>query len=171
MRWLMASAILVSSLSIQGLAQKPHYVRIPREKVLVAIASQPDCPLRIQAATFLLRADQPGVLVKYNVKNIAKKPVSSFQIGVFEYSGTGGTRAIIPKSKLMPGEVLESAKEGSDYLLVPMTAAIKEKLKPENEMQALYILFVEKVFFADGSTYTDEGALKALSAFLVATTK
>jgi hypothetical protein len=167
----MAALILVGSLSIQGLAQKPQYVPIPREKVLVAIASQSDCPLKIQGAIFLLRADQPGVLIKYNVKNLAKKPVSSFHIGIFEYSGTGGTRAIIPQRELMPGEVLESAKEGSDYVLVAMTPAIREKLKPENEMQALYILFVEKVFFADGSTYADEGVLKALSSFLVTPTK
>jgi hypothetical protein len=38
-----------------------------------------------------------------------------------------------PKTKLMPGEVLESAREGSDYIVIPMSPAIREKLGPENK--------------------------------------
>ncbi len=32
--------------------QRPQYVSIPPHDVLVAIASQPDCPVKIEAAIF-----------------------------------------------------------------------------------------------------------------------
>jgi hypothetical protein len=128
--------------------------------------------LRIQSGDFLLRADQPGILIKYRAKNVSKKSISSFHVVALEHSGTGGTLPVLPlKRKLTPGEVLESTREGADYRLIPITDSLREKLKPENEMQALYILMVEKVFFADGTVYEDEGAIKALMAFLVASEK
>jgi len=60
---------------------------------------------------------------------------------------------------------MESAKEGSDYDVVPMTREVQERLKPSNEMKTLYILLVEQVVFADGSVYNDSKTFDALFGY------
>ena len=152
----------------EGGQDKPQYVGVPTETVLVAMAAQPHCPLRIEEARYLLKADGNGYLIEYTVRNQSAKPISYFTVVAWGPSGGGTLRNTLVDSNklLLPGQSLKSTREGEDYTLVPMNDTHKLRLKPDGEARGFYILLVDVVEFADGSTYRDEKTSHALLKFL-----
>ena len=114
-----------------------------------------------------MRADKSGVLIKYTIRNVSDKPIRFFSVVVQNSSGSNENSIPMARSNglLLPNHTMESAKEGSDYDVVPMTREVQERLKPSNEMKTLYILLVEQVVFADGSVYNDSKTFDALFGY------
>jgi hypothetical protein len=150
-------------------AKNPQYARIPSEEVLVAIAAQPNCPVRIEEAEFLLNGEGHGYLIKYRARNMSTRQVTFFSVVAWNATGSGGTVGnplFTSNLVLSPGDTVDSQKEGKDYEVVPMSDAIREKLRPRNEMKTFYILLVDKVVFADGTTYEGKKLSESLTSFL-----
>ena len=152
---------------ISDVAGKNQVETVPDHLVLVAIASQANCPLKIEEATFLKRVDQRGVLVKYRLRNVSNKPIEFVSVMIRYSSGTGGNSMPMPRVKkvLLPNETLESASEPIDYEIV---GVYKPDQKPSSSegLKTLCILLVDKVLFTDGSVNEDPKTLDALDRFL-----
>jgi hypothetical protein len=151
-------------------SQKAQYVKVPAEKVTVAVAQQPDSPLRIEEAAFLLRVDQPGMMLQYTVRNVSPKPVRLFISDRWNTEGVGGTLNLWDaKAKrrdfLQPGEALQPSTEGKDIQIVPLTNDLRRSLLKDKE-RVIYILVINRVEFADGSIFEDSATSAAISAIL-----
>ncbi len=166
MRYFALLSILIMASSVTA-QDRPKYETVPDYTVLVAIASQANCPLRIEDASFLKRADATGVLIKYRLRNISNKPIWFVSVVLQNWSGTSENFMPMPRVKkiLLPNETLESATVGVDYDVVGQYKPANEGQKSPDGMKTLYVLLVDKVNFTDGSTYEDPKTLSALLQF------
>ena len=152
-----------------GKQEKEKYVIAPTEKILLVVASQPDSPLRIEEAKYLLKSDGTGRLIWFDVHNISSKAVAHFSVVAWYSDGTGGGIAHPwreRKQPLMPGERFTLSKEELPFEIVPLTGEVKLKLERRSEMRGIVVLLVDNVDFEDGSTFSDEKTVKALQRFL-----
>jgi hypothetical protein len=160
----MISILLVATTAMSQ--QRAKYETVPDHTVLVAIASQANCPLKIENATFLKRADQPGVLIKYRLRNISSKPISFVSVMIQNSSGSNENFMPLGRSgRLLPNETLDSARAGVDYDVVGVYGPSQKAEASSEALKTLYILLVEKVEFADGTIYADTRTLDALFHF------
>jgi hypothetical protein len=157
--------ILIVTSGLATSQQRPKYETVPDHTVLLAIASQANCPLKIEDATFLKRVDQPEVLIKYRVRNVSNKPISFISVMIQNSSGSNENFMPLGRSgRLLPNETLDSARLGIDYDIVGVYKS-GQKQEASGGLKTLYILLVEKVQFTDGSTYEDNRTLDALFRF------
>lgn len=146
--------------------QKRRYVIVPPENFLLVIAAQPDSPLRIENAKFLIGADH-GWGVRCQLRNQGTKPIRFLSLVAWTSYGTGGTLSPSGRSGeelIMPGQRV-SCDEGSKAEIVPLTDDLRDKLKLRGPMKAIVALMIESIKFADGSSYTDEVTSKALLTY------
>ena len=77
-------------------AQRPtatdvSYVIVPAQDVFLAVAAQPDCPLRIEEAQLLMPVDQSRLRYRYKLSNKGDKPIHYFTVVAWNAEGAGGT--------------------------------------------------------------------------------
>lgn len=143
-----------------------QFVAEPSENALLVIASQPDCPLSIENGRRFLNINKlSDVRYAYEIRNRGIKPISDFTMVAWTSFGTGGT--LIPKWKfskasLMPGETIMSNGLSGDDAILPLTGALRERLKLHAPMKAIIVLMVEKVEFSDGSVFNDQKTSNSL---------
>lgn len=168
MRYLAMMSILIVATGSAMSQGRTKYETVPAHLVLVAIASQANCPLKIEDATFLKRVDEPGGLIKYRLRNVSKKPIEWVSVTIRYWSGTGGNATPMPRVKkvLLPNETLEAVSEPVDYEIVGVHKP-EQKSSSTEELKTLCILLVDKVLFTDGSTYDDARTLDALDRFFL----
>lgn len=139
--------------------EKQEFVIVPSEQALVTVASQPDCPLQFEDARLLALTDG-GETVTYYVRNRGAKPIRAFTVGttssIWEWPGKATGKL------LMPGQRLPEETDA----VVPLTDALRDKLKLQGPMRSLTVLIVRRVEFADGSVYSGEKTFNALRTFL-----
>lgn len=166
MRYLAMIALLVVATESVMSQERIKYETVPDHMVLVAIASQTSCPLKIEDATFLKRTDQPGVLIKYKLRNISNKSIEFVSVMIQYSGGSGGNSTPMPRVKkiLLPNETLESVSEPIDYEIVGVYRS-DQKSSASEELKTLIILLVDKVQFSDGSIYEAPQTLDALFRF------
>lgn len=166
MRYLMMVGVLVIATVSARSQEKPKYWTVPDEVVLVLIASQANCPVKVENAAFLKRANGPGVLVKYRLTNVSNKPIEWVSVEIKYSPGGGGNSTPMPRVKkvLLPNESVESATEGTDFEIVGVYKS-DQKSPPSQELKTLCILLVDKVQFTDGSVYEAPKTLDALFRF------
>lgn len=146
--------------------RKQQFVSVPRESVLVVVASQPDCPLTIENGKRFININlMSDVRYEYQVHNRGTKAVSDFTLVAWNSFGNGGT--IIPKWKfnnelLAPDQTIGSKALGRDDEILPLTEELRNRLKLHGPMKAIVVLMVERVEFIDGSVYNDEATSKSL---------
>jgi hypothetical protein len=146
--------------------QKRRYVIAPPESFLLVIAAQPDSPLRIENAKFLIGAEH-GWGVRCQLRNQGTKPIRFLSLVAWTSYGAGGTLSPSGRSGtelIMPGQAV-SCDEGSKGEIVPLTDDLRDKLKLRGSMQAVVVLMVVRIEFADGSVYSDEPAYKGLQDY------
>lgn len=173
--WIM---VLLGALtnSIFGQGQLERYAEIPHEQVLLVVASQPRCPLKIEEASYLMRLDKPDLVQKYKVRNVSDKPIELFTVFAFFITSSGETlpppQTMWKDNKLLlPGETIDSLA-GHSYEIVPLTDDAKAKLGKEQHIyfdkgvQRVFILMIEKALFADGTAYRDVTTSDSLGAYL-----
>ena len=147
---------------------RPKYETVADYTVLLAIASQANCPIKIESATFLKRVDQPGVLIKYRLRNVSNKPIEFVSVMIKSSSSTGENFMPLGRSgRLLPNETLESAREGIDYDVVGVYKPAQKSGSSGEELKTIDILLVERVLFTDGTTYEDTRTLDALNRFFL----
>ena len=164
--------LLVCLVSASGQQKKQRYVVVPGESSLLMIASQPDCPLRIEEAKRLLNTDVKwDARYLYQLRNQGTKPIIDFTVVAWTSFGTGGTVGHpweMTGETLLPGQVIPSNEKDYQSQIVPLTDALRNKLELRGPMKEVVVLMVEQVKFADGSTYTDESTSKALISYFEA---
>lgn len=147
--------------------QKRRYVIVPSESYLLVIAAQPDSPLRIENAKFLIGVAH-GWGVSCQLRNQGTKPIRFLSLVAWTSYGAGGTLSPSVRSGeelIMPGQTV-SCNEGSKAEIIPLTNELRDKLKLRGPMKAIVVVMIESIKFSDGSSYTDEVTSKALLTYL-----
>lgn len=141
----MMSMLVVATVSAMSQG-RTKYETVPDHLVLVAIASQANCPLKIEEATFLKGVDQHGVLIKYRLRNISNKPIEWISVTTRYASGSGGNSTPMPRVKkvLLPNETLETTSAPIDYEIVGVYRPDQKPSSSEG-LRTLCILLVDKV--------------------------
>lgn len=146
-----------------GRLEKDRFVVVPPEIGLVVIASQPDCPLRIERAKLLVGVSG-GVGKSYELRSRGTKPIRS--VIVADNSGSRWSWGARNTDELvMPGQSVPPWSEDDECEIVPLTDDLRDKLKLRGPMKWVLVLMVVRVEFADGTIYDDEPTFKALEAY------
>jgi hypothetical protein len=168
--FLFITSLAVSS-SYSQQRQKRKYVAAPAENIFLAIASQPECPLKIENARMLLSIEGNRPIYQYRLINRGPRPIHYFTVVAWYSGGTGGTLSNpapwdgrITKRLLMPGHIAPD-KRDQDIEVVPLTAELRTKLGLSDSMKVVAVLLVDHVTFADASTYDNRKASQALGDF------
>ena len=168
MRHLALLIILIATTGVAMSQQRPKYETVPDHTVLLAIASQANCPIKIESATFLKRVNEAGVLIKYRIRNVSNKPIEFVSLMIQSSSGTGENFMPLGRSgRLLPNETIESAREGIDYDVVGVYKSEKKSGSPGEELKTIDVLLVDRVLFTDGTKYEDTRTRDALSRFFL----
>jgi hypothetical protein len=126
----------------------------------MVIAYQPECKLKFEEVKFLAGVDggdSPSVLVR----NVGTRPIRSFTVG-----GAWGTETWseeFTKKLFMPGE--RTVPGNDDTEILPLSKELRDKLKLDGPMKAVFVLMVVRVEYADGSVYSAEPTYKAFLKF------
>jgi hypothetical protein len=163
--------LICASSTIQGQQKRedsrpPRYVAVPSESILLVVASQPNCLLKIEDARLLVSVDGKNPpLYEYRLRNRGAKSISSYTIAARTSYDTGWSMERELKEILMPGQAF--SPDGKDYPaeIVPLTDELRSKLNLRKPMKAIIVLMIEDVKFTDGSTYSDEQASLALQDY------
>lgn len=146
--------------------EKRRYFIPPPENLLLAIASQPDCPLQFENVKPILSADDGALEVSYQVRNRGVKPVRSFTAAVWTSLGTGGTLSgSSGKTRdelIMPGQTADANCQNE---IISVTDELRDKFKLRGPMKAVVVLVVESIKFADGTVYTGEPVSRAIQSY------
>ena len=149
--------------------ENQSYVSVPNELILLATASQPEAPIRIEAASLLMSVDGRDLAVTYDLYNSGAKPIRYLTLVMWTSFGTGGTltgsgplSGTITSQLIQPGQTI---KEGSNHKIVPLTAELREKLKLRGSMKAMVVLMVKNITFADGTTYSADSTSRATQSY------
>ena len=174
----MKSLIIVGVLCLAattGSAQRSSavggaYVIAPTEDIILAVAAQPDCPLKIEEAQLLIPVDKGAMDYRYKLSNKGDKPIHYFTVVAWTAHGGGGTLSGPPQwdgritdRLLYPGESVQVGQ--SDLPIVTLNSSLREKLKLSGKLQTVIILLVDQITFADGSKYDARAASKSLMEF------
>lgn len=159
----------VTSLKGQQVTQPDYRTAfvVPREIGLAVVASQPDCPLQFENV-MTLKYINGGTWESYQLRNRGTKPIRAYTIA---WLSTGGPEwssswpQKIADELLLPGQAHPQDGEGTQVEIVPLTQQLHERSKLPKQMQAVNILMVVRVEFADGTVYSDEQTHKALQAY------
>jgi hypothetical protein len=171
---LIVSVLCLSATASAQISKTPEtsYVIVPAQSIFLAIAAQPDCPLRIEDAQLLMPVGKGRAQYRYKLSNKGDKPINYFTVVFWSAEGTGGTLGGPPPwdgrvtdRLLYPGE---SVRVGQyDLPIVPLDSMLQERLKLSGKMQTVVILLVDQITFADGSKYDAQAASKSLIDFFV----
>ena len=167
--WKLALIFTLFTFSVansQGTA-KPTYVLIPTGDVVLAVASQPDCPLRLDNPRLLFNLTKGQLEYDYDLRNVGKKSIASFVTEIWRLNGTGGTLHDYRNDKrrlLRPGARFLS-DEYKDATFVPYTDDVRTKFKIGDHTRMLILLVVREVWFRDGTKYDANKDVDRIRAF------
>ena len=161
-----------SALAQESKLLENSYIVAPPQEVFLAVAAQPDCPLRIEEAQLLMPVGKGRVRYQYKLSNKGAKPINYFTVVAWSADGTGGTLngpppwdGRVTDRLLQPEESIWVGKD--EHAIVAIDSAVREKLKLSGKLQTLVILLVDQITFADGSKYDARLASKSLIDFFV----
>ena len=132
-----------------------RFVVVPRDQGLILVVSQPDCPLRFEDVK--LHVNMNGAWVKsFKVRNQGTKPIRNYTIaaiGSDEWSWEAPNSA----HYIMPGQTAPPLGPNNEVEIVPLTKALREKLKLQGPMKGIVALIVVRLEYDDGSVFEEEG--------------
>jgi hypothetical protein len=145
----------------------PKYVVAPSENVLLAVASQPNCPLLIEEPMLLI-GTKPGLqpIFRYRLRNVGEKTVLRYSLVFWTSNGTGGSLGNGGKpvpEKILPVDVWQPPRENIDVL--SLSDELRGTLKLTGHMQSVTVLMVRRVVFEDGTSYNADNTSEALGQF------
>jgi hypothetical protein len=168
--FLLCFAFLLTAGSVSGQEAEEEgpakAVLIPTEIVLPVVASQSDCPLKLEDVV-LVDILNEGMEAQYRVRNTGTKPIRSYTIGAWNSVGTGwfsGGGIKLGNRLLLPGQTYTQFKGRYKPEIVPLTDELRDKLKLRGPMQAVVVLMITEVVFEDGTVYDANTTYEALQA-------
>lgn len=150
----------------------PQYVIAPAENILLTVAAQPDCPLKIEDAQLLVPVSGGQARYRYSLVNRGSKPIRYFTVVAWNSTGTGGTLSgPAPWDGRVTTQVLRSGQSvtvGKDQIsIAPLSPSLREKLNLNGKLKAVIVLLVDQITFDDGSKYDAQPASKSLIDYFV----
>ena len=160
--------LLVATVPAQGAKTNDNrYVIAPSEHLFLAVASQPDCPLRIEEAQLLIPVGEGRPEYRYKLSNKGGKPINYFTVVAWSAEGGGGTLGGPPPwdgrvtdRLLNAGESVRVGRD--DVVVVSLNPSVREKLHLGGNLQTLVVLLVDQITFSDGTKYDFQAASKSL---------
>jgi hypothetical protein len=143
----------------------------PIDRLMLAVVSQPDCPLQIESAKLLLPVVGGGLSANYQLRNQGTKPlgiksVHLLMIGPDAESAWEDRPKDGSTTPLMPRAFMLGADDPIRFTeIVPLTDEIRNHLKTPDDKLAVVVLMIEEIEFADGTTYNAKDAVKELRAY------
>ena len=135
-------------------AQHQHVVA-PRELALPVIVAQPESPLDFVDTQALINVGTRRWVPGFRLHNHGTKPIRTFTVasaGINEWTWT----ATNSSDYFLPGQI--KAIEGSNRdEIVPLTDALRDKLKLNGPMRGIMVLLVVSVEYVDGSVFKETG--------------
>lgn len=154
---LLCACIVITASGQQRDSQDDHrFVVMPSDQGLLLIASQPDCPLKVEDAKLLV--NMRGLEVNsFELRNRGAKPIRAYTIAAIGTS-EWGWEASDPAHYIMPGQTAPPlGPQDSRDKIVPLTKELREKLKLQGPMKGIQALIVVRVEYADGSVFEEKG--------------
>lgn len=133
---------------------KRQYVTAPSEIAMAAAAVQPASPLEFIDTQLLIDIDTGHWTPSFKLRNRGTKGIRAFTVGFG--SQQRGWKVDNPKDLVMPGQVT-SLRDEEEAEIVPLTQAIRERLKLTGPIKGIYLLMVVSVEYADGSRFEEAG--------------
>jgi hypothetical protein len=133
-------------------------VEISPEIALLTIASQPNCPIRIENPKLVYDFSSKDFRLTYKVLNISKRSIVSFALSKWNIGGGGGDLSgiLLKRGRLLsPGKGL-AVGETSLRKILPLDDALREKIGLKKSMTTVIVVFVKEVRFSDGSVFESE---------------
>jgi hypothetical protein len=171
MTWTLVVAITLGCLlgTSRGQQQpKRKAVLVPADHVLTTIANQPDCPLKFDKVAMIVYVDaEGGGSDVYELRNHGSKAIRGYTVAVWTSIGTGNIveQKRVGTGPVLPGEIAPQPVRGREVEIVPITDALRDKLKLGGPMTAVSVFMILRVEFEDGSIYSDEPAFTALQQY------
>ncbi|SRR6266446_1609830 len=132
---------------------KAQYVNMPSFG-MATVAVQPDSAVEFIDTQLLIDINTGHWIPSFRLRNRGTKPIRAFTVG---FGGEQrGWKADNPKDWLTPEQVVSLPGE-MQAEIVPLTPAIREKLKLAGPIQGIYMLMVVSVEYADGSHFEESG--------------
>lgn len=153
--------ILTSVLYGQEKVVKERFVEIPPEKVLLTIANQPNCPIKIEKARLLFNLDSREMRFVYELRNSSDKKIRNFVLSKWHLGGGGGDLSSVnldSNNLLLPNQT-KIMGEPENSIIIPLNEASRNELQLKTGMTSVVILFVKEVWFQDKTRYENEKTL------------
>lgn len=173
MRYFITTLCLPSLLALSQIAhaqqlEKHRYVVVPREEALISVAVQPDCPIKFENVRMLARLGGGGG-VDFRMRNVGEKPIRSISYANWNTFGTGGWSGWpgkITDELVMPGQLVPLSTGDSQGEIIPLTEALRSKMKLGGSMKAVIVLMIRRIEYADGIVYEDQAQAERLRALM-----
>lgn len=137
------------------------FVEIPSDTVLLTIANQPNCPIKIEKAKILFSLDNRAMRIVYELRNTSDKAIKNFALSKWHLGGGGGDLASITldsNNLLLPGQ-MRAIGESKNIVIFPLDENLRKELDLKKEMVSVIVLFVKEVWFVDRTKYENETML------------
>lgn len=162
---------LASTVWAQQVSEDRKYIIPPNDQYLLTVASQADCPIEVENAKLLFFIGPgSGWGASYRLRNGGTKSlaIQSITLSMWTAMGVGSTWEELTQDAekaLLPGEVITIKEDDRKTKIVPLTDAIRDKMKLRGPLKAVVVLMVEQVKFSDGSFYSDKHTSEALESY------
>ena len=147
------AVIAVSGQQVDSLDEH-RVVVIPSDQALIMVVSQPDCPLRLEDVKLYMNM-RGAWLKSFKVRNQGTKPIRNYTIAALA-SDEWGWEAPDSTHYIMPGQTAPPLRPDNKVEIVPLTNALREKLKLEGPMKGIVALMVVRVEYDDESVFEEK---------------
>ena len=156
--WLLLCAgavIAVSGQQVESLDEH-RFVVLPSDQGLIMVVSQPDCPLKFEDVKLLV--NMKGAWIKsFKLRNQGTKPIRNYTIAAIGSDEWSSGEAANSTDYIMPGQIAPPLGPDKKVEIIPLTKALREKLKLQGPMKGIVALIVVRVEYDDGSLFEDKG--------------
>jgi hypothetical protein len=158
--WLLlcaGSAIVVSGQRLESLDEH-RFVVLPPDQGLIMVVSQPDCPLRFEDVKLFV--NMRGAWIKsFKLRNQGTKPIRNYTIAAIGSDEWSSGEITNSANYIMPGQIAPplAPEDKAEAEIVPLTKALREKLKLQGPMKGIVALIVVRVEYDDGSVFEEKG--------------
>jgi len=135
--------------------ERHQYVIAPRDFALPVIVAQPDSPLDFVETQTLINIDTRVFTPSFRLRNHGTKPIRSFTVataGNSEWNWTAKNSG----DYFLAGQIKTLEEDNRDEV-VPLTDALRDRLKLSGSMKGFMVLLVVSVEYADGSVFHETG--------------
>ncbi len=159
----------VDGVRAQQRKEDRKFIVAPKDVFLLTVASQPDCPVQIENAKLLFFIG-PGSNwgANYRLRNVGTKPlrIQSITLSIWTATGIRSTWQELPQDEyISPAQVIKTKEDPRKIEIVPLTDAIRDRLKLRGPLKAIVVMMIEQVKFLDGSVYSAESVSKDLQSY------